>query len=115
MSGFHVPAKKEFARYVGLYDRNEPRGGVYFEALNHIAQNWGDLPAMAEGIRILLHSWHWNFYRFGNFDIGLLEECIKGNLNLINRFKKRRISSLSNDDEVEIKEIFGHSSVPTLA
>ena len=61
---------------------------------------------MAEGIKILLHGWHWNFYRFGDFDMELLEKCIEENLLLLNRFRNRQIRALSSDDEIEIKELF---------
>ncbi len=101
-----IPDREEFIKKLELYEKNEARRTVYFEALNHIAQNWNNPPGMAAGTRILLHSWHWNFYRFGDFDCTLLQNCLDRNLLDINSLRYRHISSLSVDDENKIKELF---------
>ncbi|MBI4680346.1 MAG: hypothetical protein HY753_03845 [Nitrospirae bacterium] len=106
MNALQIPDCDEFLRGVDEYERNEQRGYVYFQALNHIQQNWGNPEEMAQGIGLLLQSWHQGFYRFGNYDRNLLIECIERNLEIINKFRDRDISSLSNNDETEIKELF---------
>lgn len=106
MSDPKIPDKEEFVRKLNLYEKNEKRGQVYFDALTHVFQNWNNSDGMAEGIRILLHGWHWNFYRFGDFDFNLLRNCIDRNLTIINRFQNRHINSLTDQDEVKIKRLF---------
>ncbi len=106
MTGLQIPDCDEFLRGVDAYERNEQRGYVYFQALNHIHQNWGNPEEMAQGIGLLLQSWHQGFYRFGNFDRNVLIECVENNLEIINKFRDRDIGSLSNNDEPEIKELF---------
>ena len=106
MNGFQIPGDEEFKRRIELYERNEKRGPDYFRALNYISQTWGNPNEMAEGIKLLLHSWHWNFYRFGDFDFNKLRNCIETNLQIIARFKDRDIYTLLNSEEPEIKELF---------
>jgi len=53
---------------LAAYRQRERRGPVYFEALNLISGGWGEASVIAEGIGILLRSWHNAFYRFGPFD-----------------------------------------------
>lgn len=106
MNGIQIPDIEEFKRRLALYERNEKRRPDYFKALNYILRNWGNPDEMAEGVRILLHSWHWNFYRFGDFDFNELRNCIERNLEIIVKFKNRDINTLSSADEPEIKELF---------
>ena len=107
MNGVHIPDCDEFLRGVHAYE-NEQRGNVYFQALNHIQQNWGNAEEMAHGIRILLHSWHQNFYRFGRLDGHLLIDSIKDNYEIIDKLRGRNIDTLSAADEPEIKDIYNN-------
>lgn len=106
MNGLQIPDCDEFLRGVYEYERNEHRGHVYFDALSHIKQNWGKPEEMANGIGLLLQSWHNAFYRFGMFDYNMLIECIKRNFDAIDKFKDRNICSLSDSDEPKIKELY---------
>ena len=106
MNGLQIPGCDEFVRGVDAYEKNEHRGYLYFQALNHINQNWSNPKEMAQGIGLLLHGWHQGFYRFGNFDRSVLVECVERNLEIVNKFRNREISSLSNNDEIGIKELF---------
>ena len=87
MNGFQIPTCNEFLNGVEAYERNEHRGNVYFQALNHIRQNWGNSEQMSQGIELLLQSWHQGFYRFGNFNRNLLIECVERNFETINTFR----------------------------
>jgi hypothetical protein len=102
MNGIQIPDIEEFNRFLELYERNEKRGPDYFKGLSHILQNWGDPDKMAEGVKILLHSWHWNFYRFGDFDFNELRNCMEKNLEIMIKFKNRDIKTLSNTDEPSV-------------
>lgn len=106
MNFLQIPDCDEFLKGVNEYERKEQRGYVYFQALNHIQQNWSNPEEMAQGIGLLLQSWHQSFYRFGNYDCNLLIRCIERNFEIINKFKDRDISSLLNNDEPEIKALF---------
>ncbi|MEW6377872.1 MAG: hypothetical protein AB1502_19035 [Thermodesulfobacteriota bacterium] len=103
---FEIPNCDQLKGGIDAFARNECRGYVYFEALSHISENWGDPIEMARGIKILLDVWHLSFYRFGNFELSLLTKCVEHNLSLIDRFKQRNINSLSSSDEAEIKDMF---------
>lgn len=96
----------EFRRGIEAFARNEPRGHIYFEALRQISESWGHPSGMAEGIGVLLHSWHLTFYRFGDFSRPLLEECIERNLRILSQFRGRDIVALSGGDEAQIKHLF---------
>jgi hypothetical protein len=61
---------------------------------------------MANGLGVLLLTWNQAFYRYGTFDFDKLEECINENFQKIESFRNRDISSLSNSDEDDIKDLF---------
>ncbi len=103
---FRIPDREEFRRGLEAFERNEWRGCVYFKALSHVSQNWGNPSEVAWGISGLLHIWHQGFYRFGDLDFDQLRECIERNLEVINKFRNRDISSLSDADKDEIEELF---------
>jgi hypothetical protein len=103
---FYIPEVGEFRKGLEAFKRNEWRGCVYFKALGHISQNWGNPGEMAWGIGGLLHVWHQAFYRFGDFDSNKLRGCIERNLGAINKFKNRYIGDLLKTDEDEIERLF---------
>ena len=106
MDSFEMPNCDRLKAGIEAFEKNERRGSVYFEALDHIFSNWGSPIEMSMGVKTLLDIWHLSFYRFGNFDLSLLIDCVAQNLNILNRFKDRSINSLSNTDEDEIKDLF---------
>ena len=100
-----VPSCEELQKGIQAFERNEKRAHIYFNAIDCIEPNWGDIDQMARGVEILLHGWHQAFYRFGDFDFDQLRGCIERNLEKINRFKNRDVFSLSNADEDDMKEL----------
>lgn len=64
---------------------------MYFHARTLIADGRGDPAAMGNGVKALLDIWHLTFYRFGNFDLVLLTDCIKDHLKLLDEFRSRSI------------------------
>jgi len=106
MKKLEIPSCDQLKAGIDAFEKNERRGYVYFIALTHIQQNWGKFLEMANGIKILLDVWHRNFYRFGQFNLDLLSECIRKNIQLIEAFCSRSILSLSNQDEDEIYKLF---------
>jgi len=105
---FKIPSCDQLTAGIDAFVRKENRGKVYFIALSHIRENWGHFPEMAIGIKILLDSWHRNFYRFGAFNLNLLSEYIAQNFQSIIHFNNRTLLSLSNQDEDEIQRLFNH-------
>ena len=103
MNSIQIPDPEEFCRGLEAFERNEKRGYVYFEALDHISEFWGNSGSMAKGISRLIRSWN-RFY--ANFDLERLANCIDINLPPINEFRNRNINSLSSDDSEEIRQIF---------
>jgi|SRR5215467_10181698 len=67
---------------------------------------WGDPTAMAEGIGLLLKSWHNAFYRFGRYDPTALAACIRDHLDSIATLRRRTIDSLDSTDESVIRDLF---------
>lgn len=100
---FHIPYCEEFREGYEAYNKREKKGPVYFEALSLILENWGNAVGMAKGISRLIRSWN---YLYANFAFNNLVECIDKNLSVIEEFRKRNISSLSENDYEKITEIY---------
>jgi hypothetical protein len=100
------PTEHQFAAGVRAFEVNERRGGVYFHARTLISDQWGDPSAMASGVKSLLDVWHLTFYRFGNFDIALLTDCIKKHLELLDHFRSRDIETLTRGDHEKVAKLF---------
>ncbi len=81
----------------------EPRGPIYFEALQIVQENWGNSNHMALGIQRLIRSWN-RF--FANFDLDKLRNCLEKNMLVLSNFRNRNISTLSDDDSESIKNLF---------
>jgi len=64
-----------------------------------VSHFWGDPPGMAYGLGVLLLVWNQAFYRYGTFNFGNLEKCIRSNLEVLEKFRSRSITTLSGDDE----------------
>jgi hypothetical protein len=105
---FEIPSCDQLKAGIDAFVRKEDRGKLYFIALSHIRENWEYFSEMASGIKLLLDSWHRNFYRFGTFDLNLLSECIAQNFQSVVHFNNRTLFSLSNQDEDEIQRLFNH-------
>lgn len=102
-----LPTCDEFAAGIRSFETNEKRAGVYYDALSHVSDRWGDSASMASGVKMLLDSWHLAFYRFGNFDLSLLTECVQRHLGALSQFRLRSIATLAIDDHDDIVALFG--------
>jgi hypothetical protein len=101
-----IPTTEQLKAGIEAFFKKEHRSQAYFKALSHINGNWGIANEMAIGVKILLDSWHNNFYRFGKFSHSALSNCISKNLPMLETLKKRGISTLSNTDEDIISPLF---------
>jgi len=108
MKKLEIPSCDKLKAGIEVFEKKEDRSKVYFQALSHIRENWGCFSKMAEGIKLLLDSWHRNFYRFGAFNLNLLTEYIAQNFKSIVEFNYRTLLSLSSQDEDKIQKLFDH-------
>jgi len=105
-SNISIPNCKEFLKGCEEYEKHEKRDAMYKVASFFLSHFWGEPSDMADGLGVLLLTWNQAFYRYGIFDFDKLEECITENLQKIEDFRNRDISSLSNSDEDDIKDLF---------
>jgi len=61
---------------------------------------------MADGLGVLLLTWNQAFYRYGSFDFDKLEKCIENNLEKLEKFRNRNITTLLESDDSSIKALF---------
>lgn len=106
MRELEFPTEEQFAAGVRAFKDNECRADVYFRASTLISDQWGSPSGMASGVKILLDVWHLTFYRFGNFDVGLLTDCIKKHLERLGHFRGRAIENLTKGDHEEVAKLF---------
>jgi hypothetical protein len=102
----NTPNREEFLNGCEEFEKHEKRDAMYKVATFLLEHFWGKPSDMAEGLGVLLLTWNQAFYRYGIFDFDKLEECITNNLQKIENFRKRHISSLTTSDENDIKGLF---------
>jgi len=101
-----IPTIDQLRAGIEAFFKKEGRSQAYFKALSHINRNWGIANEMAFKEKILLESWHGNFYRFGKFSSSALSDCISKNLPALETFKNRSIITLSSTDEDILSPLF---------
>jgi len=106
MKEIYIPTKEEFIKGIEEFEKHEKRDAMYKVATFLISHFWGKASDMADGLGVLLLTWNQAFYRYGNLEFNKLEECIKNNLEKLERFRNRDITTLSESDESDIKSIF---------
>jgi hypothetical protein len=100
------PSEAEFKAAITAYRARETRGPIYFHALRHITDLWGDAGEMATGIGLLLKSWHNAFYRFGPYEPAHLAACLEENMPILGTLRERVIYSFTSDDESQVRRLF---------
>jgi len=101
-----IPKKEEFLEGIKKYKLHEKRDPMYKVATFLVSHFWSDPKEVTDGLGVLLLNWNQAFYRYGIFNFGLLEDCIKRNQTIISKFRKRDIYKLSSFDENEIIRLF---------
>jgi len=101
-----IPNREEFLKGCKEFEKREKRDAMYKVATFLVSHFWGKPSDMADGLGVLLLTWNHAFYRYGIFNFDKLEECITNNFQKIGKFRNRNISSLSNSDEDDIKDLF---------
>jgi len=88
------------------YVKNEPLDAMY-EAATSLLEMSGEEPSkMANGLGVLLLTWNSGLYRYGPLDFKSLKECVERNLEKIQGFKKRNITTFAETDKQSIQELF---------
>jgi len=101
-----IPSREEFHSGLAEFGKREKRDAMYKVATFLVAHFWGRPSDMADGLGVLLLTWNQAFYRYGIFDFDRLETCIGGNMEKLQSFRNRDISSLSKSDEDDIRDLF---------
>lgn len=105
-----IPEESEFLDKCNKFQKDERRDLYYTVATAHVSDHLNDPVSMANGVALLLLNWNWDFYRFGQspepLDFEKLEKCIDKNCAIINSFRSRDLSTLSEKDEQSIKQLF---------
>lgn len=102
----HIPDREEVIIGCKEFEKHEKRDSMYKVATFLLDHFWGNPEDMADGLGVLLLSWNQAFYRYGQLDYDLLQQFLEQNMLIIESFRKRKINSLSGDDENNIKELF---------
>ena len=101
-----IPTEKEFIEGIEAFHRNEARQSAYDVSMYYLEKHWGDPEEMAKAIEVLLLSWNKMFYKYHSFDINKLKETLHENMDIINNFRKRDISTFKDEDKEKIKILF---------
>lgn len=102
----YIPNKNEVIRGCKEFEYHEKRDSMYKVSIFLLEHFWGNPKDMADGMGVLLLTWNQAFYRYGQLNYDLLESFLETNMSVIETFRQRKISSLSNDDETLIKKLF---------
>jgi hypothetical protein len=106
INNMNIPNREGFLKGCEEFEKHEKRDAMYKVATFLVSHFWCNPSDMADGLGVLLLTWNQAFYRYGIFDFDRLEKCIADNFEKINNFRNRDISSLSNSDEDDIKDLF---------
>jgi hypothetical protein len=101
-----TPSYEEFLKGCSEFEKNEKRDAMYKVATFLVSKFWGKYSDIADGLGVLLLTWNNAFYRYGIFNFDKLEKILIKNFKKIENFRKRDIFSLSDRDEIDIKQLF---------
>lgn len=101
-----IPNEEDFLKSINEYERQEKRDAMYKVATFLVSYFWGRPSEMADGLGVLLLTWNQAFYRYGVFDFDRLERWIQENMQQLEAFRSREISSLSSADDPVIRQLF---------
>jgi hypothetical protein len=101
-----TPSKDEFLKGISIFKAHEKRDSMYKVATFLVSHYWGKPADMADGLGVLLLTWNQAFYRYGSFSFDELEGCINRTFEIIQTYRNRDISTLSDSDEIDIRQLF---------
>ncbi|WP_292387869.1 hypothetical protein [Methanosarcina sp. UBA5] len=103
-----IPKYERFCEGCRKFEESEGRDSMYKVASFLVEYHWGKYADMADALGVLLLTWNAAFYRYGSssLDFEELEKCINKNFVIIDSFRDRDISELSENDEQSIRKLF---------
>ncbi|WP_321428392.1 hypothetical protein [uncultured Methanolobus sp.] len=105
--GIGIPTNADISKACDEFETYETRDVMYKVSMLHMKSHWEEPEGMTDAIGVLLLSWNQQFYRIHRgLNLKKVEDCIIDNMSYLNEFKKRKIISLSDEDEDNIKRIF---------
>ncbi len=99
----YIPSQEGFRKGYEAYNEREKRGFLYFEAMETVAENWGNPDRMARGVQRLIRSWN-RFY--ANFSLPDLTRFMSDHIEELNAYKDKHILALSEVDDDRICKLF---------
>jgi hypothetical protein len=100
------PSQTEFKKGSLASQRHEKRDAMYRIASFLVEHFWGKAADIADGLGVLLLTWNQALYRYGQFDFGCVEQCIKKHQALLETFRSRNIRSFGSADEQIVATLF---------
>lgn len=88
------------------FEKNEGRDSMYRVATFLLQEWWAQTSEMADALSVLLLTWNSAFYRYGMFDEGKLERCLKDQWPIIQGFRDREITSFGQSDHLPVRALF---------
>lgn len=101
-----IPTPDEIKQGYQEFQRREKRDAMYKTATFLVAHFWGKPAEMADSLGVLLLTWNQAFYRYGSFDFDQLEECIRENLSLLEKYRVKSILSYNSNDDKVVSRLF---------
>jgi len=101
-----MPTPEEFNSGCMAYERNEQRDSMYKVSTFLLQNYWGQPGDMADALGVLLSTWNNAFYRYGPFSYDELQQCIEGNLGILQTYRTKDIIDYTQEDDKSIKELF---------
>lgn len=89
-----------------IFKRREDRGPMYRVARVLLRKWWGQFGNMADALSVLLLTWNNAFYRYGGFDRRRLQKWLRTNWGKVQRYRRRKIGSLTDQDAHEVRSMF---------
>ena len=88
------------------FQEHEGRDAMYKTATFLVRHYWGRAPEMADSLGVLLLTWNQAFYRYGQPDLGVLEQCIVRNQDVLDAFRGRGILTYTPADDATITGLY---------
>ncbi len=101
-----IPTPEEFKKGCLAYEKNEQRDSMYKVSTFLLQHHWGQPEDMADALGVLLSTWNNAFYRYGPFSYDELQQCIEGNLSILETYRSKSIINYTEDDDKNIKVLF---------
>jgi hypothetical protein len=86
--------------------RREGRDSIYRVASRLVEASWGDPPAVADALAVLLLVWNQAFYRYGDLDADSVERFLVDESIALETLRRRDLMEYTASDDHEIARLF---------